>query len=411
MPCLSGWCASRLTSYAEHVTGRTEVPRLPLMLIRLGGEELAIVGRARVYICGITPYDATHVGHAATFVWSDVVVRFLRALGHEVQVTRNITDVDDSLLSRARDTGTPWRTLATRQTYQFEDDMARLGVSTPTFEPQAHNYISEVLELTEALVELGHAYVNDGTVYARRGDVVERAGLTVERARSLASDRGEDPADPAKEDPLDTVLWQRVSDDADGPGWDSPWGRGRPGWHVECSAMALATLGPGVDVHCGGSDLAFPHHAFETAHAEIVTGVRPFARSWVHVGAVHYQGQKMAKSVGNLVFVRDLLADHSAAALRLLICDRRWWDEWTFDPADLAEAEARVEALRVSASTGTGGEMARDRVLAALADDLDLPTALAVAEAEGGEAAATVLDVVGLHPFEATARTSMLPNP
>jgi cysteinyl-tRNA synthetase len=287
------------------------------MLIRLGGQDLAIVGRARVYICGITPYDATHVGHAATFVWSDVAVRFLRLVGHEVQVTRNITDVDDSLLTRARETGTPWRTLATRQTYQFEDDMARLGVSTPTFEPQAHNYVGEVIELTQGLLDLGHAYERGGTVYARHPGVAEQAGLSEAEALALASERGEDPTDAGKDHPLDTPLWRRVTSDDEGPGWDSPWGPGRPGWHVECSAMALTTLGPGLDLHCGGADLAFPHHAFEAAHAEAVTGVTPFARSWIRAGAVHYQGQKMAKSIGNLVMVRDLLADHTAAALRL----------------------------------------------------------------------------------------------
>ncbi|HMS87500.1 MAG TPA: class I tRNA ligase family protein [Acidimicrobiales bacterium] len=381
------------------------------MLIRLGGQDLAIVGRARVYICGITPYDATHVGHAATFVWSDVAVRFLRLAGHEVQVTRNITDVDDSLLTRARETGTPWRTLATRQTYQFEDDMARLGVSTPTFEPQAHNYVGEVIELTQGLLDLGHAYERGGTVYARHPGVAEQAGLSEAEALALASERGEDPTDAGKDHPLDTPLWRRVTSDDEGPGWDSPWGPGRPGWHVECSAMALTTLGPGLDLHCGGADLAFPHHAFEAAHAEAVTGVTPFARSWIRAGAVHYQGQKMAKSIGNLVMVRDLLADHTAAALRLLVCDRRWWDDWTFDAADLAAAEDRVAALRTAAIDGPGGDEARTRVVAALADDLDVPTALAVAEAEGGAAAEAVVTVLGLHPFEPTSRTSMLPNP
>ncbi|MCB0988492.1 MAG: class I tRNA ligase family protein [Microthrixaceae bacterium] len=385
------------------------------MLIRLGGQDLAIVGRARVYICGITPYDATHLGHAATFVWSDVAVRFLRHLGHEVQVTRNITDVDDSLLTRARETGTPWRTLATRQTYQFEDDMARLGVSTPTFEPQAHNYVAEVIELTQALIDLGHAYLAAGTVYGRAGDVAIGAGLSEQDALSLASQRGEDPTDAAKQHPLDTVLWQAADDGGDDDGnqpvWDSPWGRGRPGWHVECSAMALATLGPGLDLHCGGEDLAFPHHAFETAHAEAALGVAPFARAWLRAGAVHHDGQKMAKSVGNLVMVRDLLADHSAAALRLMICDRRWWDDWTFDPAALDRAEQRVTALRASTRQPDGSADGPDRVITALADDLDVPTALAIAEAEGGRSAEIVVEVLGLHPFEPTARTSMLPNP
>jgi cysteinyl-tRNA synthetase len=379
------------------------------MLLRLGGQDLAMPRRARVYICGITPYDTTHVGHAATFVWSDVVVRFLGLLGHEVRVARNITDVDDELLARARRHDVPWRSLATQQTYRFEDDMAALGVSTPTFEPQAHNYIDEVIQLAQALLDLGHAYEEQGSVYSTHPGIHERAGLTRDEAEAVAAERGGHPEDPLKRDPLDSVVWQCAGDD-DGPAWASPWGQGRPGWHAECAAMALSTLGPGIDVHCGGADLAFPHHAVEAALAEAATGVTPFSRSWLRAGTVHHQGEKMAKSTGNLVLLAQLLHHCSPAALRLLICDRRWWDEWEFDLDAIGPAEERVTALRAAARTN-GSKAGHLRVVEALADDLDVPTALAEAGHDGGAAAAAMLEVLGLHHAEPTARSTLLPSP
>lgn len=184
--------------------------------------------RARVYVCGITPYETTHIGHAAKFVWSDVAVRLLRRLGLDVTVTRNITDVDDELVARAHRDGTSWRSMATQQTYRFEEDAARLGILTPTFEPQAHNYVDDVIELAAPLVDLG-------------------------RATRLLSQHGGRPDDPDKDDALDAPLWLRSSEGE--PGWPSPWGIGRPGWHAECTAMALSTFGPGIDLHCGGADL------------------------------------------------------------------------------------------------------------------------------------------------------------
>ncbi len=369
-----------------------------------------MVGPVRVYICGITPYDTTHVGHAATFVWSDVAVRFLRLLGHDVLVARNITDVDDGLLERAQQDGGSWRALATQQTYRFEDDMARLGVSTPTFEPQAHNFIDEVIQLAQALIDRDQAYVVEGSVYSRHDGVAEAAGLEPDEALRLAAERGGRPEDPNKRHPLDAVVWQGVASEGDGPRWESPWGSGRPGWHAECAAMALSLLGPGLDLHCGGADLAFPHHAFEQAHAEAATGVKPFARAWLRAGTVHLDGSKMAKSTGNLVLLDDLLKRCSPAALRLLICDRRWWEDWEFSDGDIAGAQERVNALRSIARTGVGHD-ANDQVVAALADDLDIPTAMSIAEASGGQAAETMLTVLGLHHLEPTGRTSILPSP
>ena len=375
------------------------------MLVTLGGERIALLGRARVYVCGITPYDTTHIGHAATAVWSDVAIRFLRSLGQHVEVTRNVTDVDDALMEASVRSGTPW---PSQQTFRFADDMARLGISTPTNEPLAHNFVDEVIALAAALVELGHAYVSDGSVYFAHLGVAERAGLTYDQALSIAAERGGQVDDPAKRDPLDAALWVRSAPDE--PTWDSPWGPGRPGWHAECSAMALATLGPGLDLHCGGVDLAFPHHAFEAAQAEAASGVTPFARAWLRAGMVIHGGQKMAKSTGNLVFVDDVLREATPAALRLLICQRRWWATWEFDEADLPAAQVQVVALRHAAASG-GDETGRRAVIAALADDLDIPTALSIAEEAGGSAAELLIDVLGLRHLEPVARSMLIPTP
>lgn len=376
------------------------------MLITLGGNRLPLLGRARVYVCGITPYDTTHVGHAATFIWSDVAVRLFRRMGLDVQVARNITDVDDQLVAHARGQRTSWRSIAVQQTYRFEDDVARLGILTPTFEPLAHNHIDDVIDLSQALIDLDRAYVREGSVYFRAVGVAEAAGLGRDEALVLAAERGGRIDDPAKDDPLDAALWQRSG--TDDPAWESPWGPGRPGWHAECAAMALATLGPGIDLHCGGADLAFPHHAFEAAHAEAAVGVVPFSRAWLRAGTVSSGGAKMAKSTGNLVFVNDILQRWTPAALRLTVVSRRWWEDWSFDESALADAERRVSMLR-SAAARPGGHREHDQVLAALSDDLDVPTALAIAEAAGGASAELLVDVLGLRHREHVQRSSIVP--
>lgn len=378
------------------------------MLVTLGGERIALLGRVRVYVCGITPYDTTHIGHAATAVWSDVAIRFLRSLGQHVEVTRNVTDVDDALTAASARVGMPWRSLATQQMFRFADDMARLGISTPSNEPLAHNFIDEVIALGVALVELGHAYVSEGSVYFAHDGVAERAGLSYDEALILAAERGGAVDDPAKRDPLDAAIWSRSG--PDDVSWDSPWGPGRPGWHAECTAMALATLGPGLELHCGGADLAFPHHAFEAAQAEAVTGIAPFARAWLRPGMVMSGGEKMAKSTGNLVFVDDVLHDTTPAALRMAICQRRWWESWEFDQHDLPAAQARVDAIRRAAAT-PGDGASRQAVVEALADDLDIPTAIGIAEQSGGAAAELVVDVLGLRHLERVTRSRLLPTP
>lgn len=363
------------------------------MTLSLGGRPLPLIGRARVYVCGITPYDTTHLGHAATFVWTDVLARVLRADGLEVEVCRNITDVDDHLLAQARARGTSWRALATRESYRFEEDMRLLGIGHPAHEPQSHNYVDEVIALASALLDQGAAYERDGRVWFRGDGVADRAGLTRDEAVGrLAETRS--PEAPPGDDELDVALWQPSL--AGEPSWDSPWGGGRPGWHAECAAMALSTLGAGIDVHAGGADLAFPHHAYEAAHAERATGVVPFARSWMHVGVVRVDGAKMAKSAGNLVFVHELLEEWPPGALRLLLLERPWHQAWDYSADALAAAADRLDHLRGRAARPGGDPAAEEAARRALHDDLDVPAALAVAEEAGGSTLQAVATLLGI---------------
>lgn len=379
-------------SAIRHMQAAGEVRALPVP--RIGGTRLAVVGRARLYVCGITPYDATHVGHAATFVWADVAARVLRLAGGPVEVCRNITDVDEHLLVRARADHVPWRALASQQTYRFERDMAELGVAAPTYEPRSFDYVDEVVTLAAELLRLGLAYERDGTVYFRGAGVAGRSGLTVEEAVRLSAERGGHPDDKSKDQPLDSVLWRRAGDDE--PAFPSPWGPGRPGWHAECAVMAMSTFGPTVDLHVGGDELAFPHHAYEAAMAEAFTGVAPFARAWMHVGSVTSDGRKMAKSAGNLVFVSDLLERFPPAALRLLILSRHWRDSWEFTERALDDAAGSLEGLWARAARPGGDRAAGQAAVEALLGDLNVKRALDVAADGGGQPLRDLLALLDL---------------
>ena len=364
----------------------------------LGGTSLPLVGRARVYACGITPYDVTHLGHAATFVWVDTLARVLHAAGAEVIVCRNVTDVDDVLLAAANRADAPYNRFAVIQQFYFDQDMAALGVRQPAMQPRAHAYIGQVIELAAGLLARDAAYHRDGQVYFRGAAVASRAGLDRPVALRLAAEYGDHPDDPCKDDPFDVAVWQASR--ADQPAWESPWGPGRPGWHAECAAMALHTFGPAVDVHAGGGDLRFPHHAYQAALAEALTGVTPFARARLNAGVVRVAGAKMAKSAGNLVLVSDLLRDYPAGAVRLLILDRRWDQDWDYDRAGLDDAAALLERLQAAAgrpdraAVGAGAAVAAVR--AALASDLDVPAALRIAEDDSGQAARVLGSLLGL---------------
>ena len=362
--------------------------------LRLAGAPLPVLGTARVYTCGITPYDVTHLGHAATFVWADALRGVLELAGAEVVSSRNVTDVDDVLTRAADAKGRHYDEFALSQEFLFERDMAALAVHRPTHEPRARYYVTHVQQLTAALLAAGQAYEREGHVFFRGADVPGRAGLDRPAARELSEAFGDQPGDPLREDPFDVPLW-RPSGETD-PAWPSPWGWGRPGWHAECAAMAAATLGSSVDVLVGGEDLTFPHHAYQAAMVEAAVSVAPFARRMMHVGAVSKDGAKMAKSTGNLTLVADLLETAPPAAVRLMLLDRRWSESWEFRPELLVAATDSLQELYAAAARPGATEAAQEEVVAALLDDLDVPRARAVAAEAGGAAGRLLIRALSL---------------
>lgn len=362
--------------------------------LRVAGAVLPMVSPARVYICGITPYDVTHLGHAATFVWADAAASVLRSVGVRTVSCRNVTDVDDVLTSAADDHGRHYDDYAVYQEFLFEQDMAALRVARPAHTPRARHAVPQVLQLAAALIATGNAYERDGSVFFRGEGALGASGLSRDQALALSREFGDNPDDQARDDPFDVPVW-RPSTSRD-PAWPSPWGWGRPGWHAECAAMALAAFGANVDLLVGGADLAFPHHAYQSAMVQAATSVAPFARRAMHVGAVHYQGAKMAKSTGNFVLVSDLLRRWPPAAIRLLLLDRAWRAGWDCREEDLGAAAADWEALHVAAGRQNRSAHATGAVTAALLDDLDIPAALAIARQDGGEAARGLLHLLAL---------------
>ena len=380
--------SSGIFDAGQRVGGRPD----RLGFLELGGVAVPVLGTARIYVCGITPYDVTHLGHAATFVWADVLASVLDSTAVQVSVCRNVTDVDDVLIETARARGRHYDEFALTQEASFDRSMAALRVATPAARPRARHYVAAVQQLAQALLDVGAAHERDGTVWFRGRSTVDAAGLSPDEAFRLSAAYGDDPGNVAKDDPFDVPVWQSSPDGA--PAWQSPWGWGRPGWHAECAAMAMAVHGTSVDVLVGGADLVFPHHAYQTAMVAAASGVRPFARAQLHVGEVRVSGEKMAKSTGNLVLVDDVLAAWSPSVLRLLLLSRPYDEPWDFEDSELAEAGERLERLYAAAARSTGATP--DGVMAALRSDLDVPTALARAEAEGGEAARRVIAVLKL---------------
>jgi len=343
-----------------------------------------------LYSCGITPYDSAHLGHAQVYLTFDILQRRLRDLGHETRCVRNITDVDDDILRKARELGVHYLDLAAEEIARFDSDMAALELIPAWSEPRATSAIADILTLIGSVLDSGRAYRSgdavyfDVTTFDRFGAVSHFDPATM---LALAAEHGGNPDDPNKRHPLDFVLWQPSLPDE--PSWESRWGPGRPGWHIECSALALRELGETVDVHGGGRDLVFPHHECETAQSESVTG-RPFVRHWLHVGLVGLDGTKMSKSLGNLVFVGDLLKEWEPAVLRLALLDHHYRADWEWGDEDMPRAARRLDAWRESPAAPTGrgptpDEAGLDRVRARLDDDLDTPGALAALD---GEAAA-----------------------
>jgi len=336
---------------------------------------------ATMYVCGITPYDATHLGHAATYLAFDLVQRVWRDAGHEVNYVQNVTDVDDPLLERAAHTGENWMSLAEREIDLYRDDMTALRVLPPNEYVGAVESVPEITEAILQLLEDGKAYRVDEDVYfpvSAAPGFGRESSYDRDTMLALFAERGGDPQRAGKRDPLDSLLWRarRMGE----PYWETPLGAGRPGWHIECSVIALNRLDMGFDVQGGGSDLIFPHHEHSAAHAEALTGTAPFARHYVHAGMIGLDGEKMSKSRGNLVLVSKLRAagvDPMAIRLALLDGHYRADREWT--GGRLPAAEARLARWRAAAALPTGpdaGDLLAE-VRGLLADDLDTGSALA----------------------------------
>ncbi len=338
-----------------------------------------------LYVCGVTPYDTTHVGHAHTYLIFDVLIRYLRFRGAQVRYCQNVTDVDDPLFERASRDNVPWDELARRETARFVEDCAALNLIAPDFFPKASEEIPAMIPIIERLIAQGHAYERNGSVYYRVRSfpgygAMPRMGY--DELLATANERGNDPNDPNKENPLDFVLWKAVRPGS--PNWPSPWGQGQPGWHIECTTMSTRYLGEQIDIHGGGRDLVFPHHPSEIAQTEPYTGRAPFARFWVHGGLLWLDGEKMSKSLGNMVFVRDALAQHSADALRWYLLTSPYREDLHYDRGGPAAAESQVARLMQALAAASGPEPALDATQAraafidALDDDLNTPLALAL---------------------------------
>ena len=334
-----------------------------------------------MYSCGITPYDAAHLGHAAVYLYFDLLQRRLQDAGHETRCVRTVTDVDDDILRKSRELGVHYLDLAAEEMARFDAEMGMLNLLPVYAEPRATSAISDILGLVGAALSSGHAYESRGSVYfdvstfPRFGRV---SGFGREEMLRLAAENGGNPDDPNKRNPLDFVLWQTSLSDE--PSWESRWGPGRPGWHIECSALAIRELGETIDIHGGGRDLVFPHHECETAQSESVTG-KPFVRLWFHVGLVGLRGTKMSKSLGNLVFVGELCKEWEPPAVRLALLAHHYREDWDWETmTDMPEAVARL-ALWRSAPEGVGAEGLLG-VRAALDDDLNTAAALEVLDGE-----------------------------
>jgi L-cysteine:1D-myo-inositol 2-amino-2-deoxy-alpha-D-glucopyranoside ligase len=342
-------------------------------------------GKVRIYVCGVTPYDTTHIGHAFTFLTFDILVRYLRFQGYDVTYVQNVTDIDDDVLRKAKELGMDWRALGTQETNQFLEDLRNLNAVEFDHYVAATEHIAEIVTNVEKLIADGVAYEVNGSVYysvAKDPEFGKLSHLSRDEMLPIANERGNNPNDPNKQDPLDFVLWQAAAPGE--PTWSSPWGEGRPGWHIECSAMATTYLGPQIDIHGGGYDLVFPHHECEIAQAETATGVEPFVRYWMHVGMTEYEGEKMSKSLGNLVYVKDMLKTYASDAIRLYLHAHHYRGPWLFLDDEMQEWVTVAEDLqRAATAASDDGQTVdigqrRSAFFEAMDNDLDTPTAIDV---------------------------------
>ena len=350
-----------------------------------------------MYTCGITPYDATHLGHAFTFISYDILIRRLIDLGHEVKCVRNVTDVDDPLFAKARELGVHYLDLAAGEEARFTGDMEALGVLPMYSTPRASSAISDIRGFIGMVIDKGFAYQSGGSVYfdvTQSKTFGEISHYSEEMMTELARERGGNVEDPHKRHPLDFVLWHPSA--VDEPSWETMWGPGRPGWHIECSALALRELGTTIDLHGGGSDLIFPHHECERAQSEAATGEQ-FVKHWMHVAMVSMDGHKMSKSRGNLVFVDKLRTRFDPRVIRLGLIEHHYRFEWEWDEAMFVRNVDRL--ANWSAGTKADGGELLGSVREALDDDLNTPLAVTLidAAAKNGVDVSTAANLLGVN--------------
>jgi L-cysteine:1D-myo-inositol 2-amino-2-deoxy-alpha-D-glucopyranoside ligase len=349
-----------------------------------------------MYTCGITPYDATHLGHAATFISYDVLQRRLIDRGHTITCVRNVTDVDDPLFAKARELGVHYLDLAAGEEARFERDMVALNALPVASTPRASSAIPDIRGFIGMVLDRGYAYQAGGSVYFDVSKYESFGALShysEAEMIELAKKRGGQVDDPHKRNPLDFVLWHPSAPDE--PSWDTMWGSGRPGWHIECSALALRELGTTIDLHGGGADLIFPHHECERAQSEAATG-EPFVTHWMHTALIAKDGEKMSKSLGNLVFVDKLRTEYDPMAIRLALIEHHYRTEWEWDDELMPRNTARLEAWRAAADGSPSDVL--DEVRRRLDDDLDSPGAVAAVDAAAarGEATRASAELLGL---------------
>jgi L-cysteine:1D-myo-inositol 2-amino-2-deoxy-alpha-D-glucopyranoside ligase len=331
-----------------------------------------------MYTCGITPYDATHLGHAATFIAYDMLQRRLIDMGHTVRCVRNVTDVDDPLFAKARELGVHYLDLAASEEARFERDMEALNALPVASSPRASSAIPDIRGFIGMVLDRGFAYEAGGSVYfdvSKVDSFGSMSGYSEEQMIAYAKERGGKVEDPNKKSPLDFVLWHPSASDE--PAWDTMWGAGRPGWHIECSALALRELGTTIDLHGGGADLIFPHHECEKAQSEAATGEQ-FVKHWMHTALISMDGHKMSKSLGNLVFVDALREEYDPRSIRLAIIEHNYRVEWEWDDELMPRNKVRLESWL--ANDASNVELL-DQVRERLDDDLDTPGALAAIDA------------------------------
>ena len=346
-------------------------------------------GAISIYVCGITPYDAGHLGHMLTYLTYDVIRRRLEADGVRVTHVQNITDVDDDIIRKAHELQTTPEDLTNRNVAEFDRDMAALNALPAHVFPKVSETMPEIIDLVRLLVDGGHAYVEEGNVYFDVRTFPLYGALSRLDGESMIAESRRQNMRPGPRNALDFLLWQARAPAE--PFWASPWSEGRPGWHVECSAMAMRHLGPMVDIHGGGVDLVYPHHESEIAQSESATGRSPFVRLWAHVAMLRYQGDKMSKSLGNMVFAKDLLAVYPADAVRLALYSHHYRESWEYTDEIIGRAAQQAARLHEALTATTGAGQALDggalvaRAWAAIDDDLNLPAAIAALDELAGQ--------------------------